>query len=542
MTDVGSHHFVKAGTGTHSVLVPQPSDSEHDPLNWSPKWKFLAMMCSTLVSFSQGMGPLALAPMFGDYIQAFDSNLTNVVQFTGVAILVLGFSNFIWVPIQTCFGRRPVLIASTLICFGSSIWRAKANSYNSFMGACVLNGIGAGPAETAQPTIIADIIFLHDRGKYQTLYFAFYFGSLMVGPIISGPMAQQLGWRSFWWLNTALLGFVAICCIFLFPETKFNRSFMPQNSMVSSSPRMKEGSAEQIDTPAQNHSESSAMDHADPEKTAPVQPQTSGVVEDAGLSHVHTHDDPWLGRGRPSKAQWRFAQPYEGNFFMELFLPWKLFLFPIVEFSSFVVSWTASSFLTLNLTQSQAFANPPYNFTSTKIGFFNFAILIGALIGLFTAGPLSDAIAARLTKRNRGIREPEMRLVAMIPYVILMVLGNVVVAVGYQKAWDWKVIVIIGYTCAGIQVAALPSISSTYSIDSYKPVAGSIFVAITVNKNVWGYGFSKFITPWIIKSGYIPPIMTNMSLILFFCLTGIIFWFYGKTFRKWTRNSKVHSM
>jgi hypothetical protein len=48
------------------------------------------------------------------------------------------------------------------------------------MGACVLNGIGAGPAETAQPTIIADVIFLHDRGKYQTLYFAFYFGSLMV--------------------------------------------------------------------------------------------------------------------------------------------------------------------------------------------------------------------------------------------------------------------------------------------------------------------------------------------------------------------------
>jgi hypothetical protein len=45
-----------------------------------------------------------------------------------------------------------------------------------------LNGIGAGPAETAQPTIIADVIFLHDRGKYQTLYFAFYFGSLMVNP------------------------------------------------------------------------------------------------------------------------------------------------------------------------------------------------------------------------------------------------------------------------------------------------------------------------------------------------------------------------
>lgn len=544
MVDVGTHHFVKSSAGGHSVLVPQPSDDEHDPLNWSPLWKASAIFCSTLVSFSQGMGPLALAPMFGDYIEAFHHDLTDVVQFTGVAILVLGFSNFIWVPIQTCFGRRPVLILSTIICFGSSIWRAKANTYNSFMGACILNGIGAGPAETAQPTIIADVIFLHDRGKYQTLYFAFYFGSLMVGPIISGPMAQNLGWRSFWWLNTALLAFTSICCIFLFPETKFNRSFMPQNSIVSSSPPLKSGSAEQVEeSPAQDGSHTTAVDHADPEKDAPVQAQAPVVAgNDANLSHVHTHKDPWLGRGRPSKAQWRLWQPYEGNFFMELWLPWYLSLFPIVEFSAFVVSWTASSFLTLNLTQSQAFAAPPYNFTSTKIGFFNFAILIGAMIGLFTAGPLSDFVAAKLTKRNRGIREPEMRLLAMVPYVILMIIGNVVVAVGYQHHWDWKVIVIIGYTCAGIQVAALPSISSTYSIDSYKPVAGSIFVAITVNKNVWGYGFSKFITPWIIKSGYIPPIMTNMSLIILWCFTGIIFWFCGKTFRKWTKNSKVHSM
>jgi hypothetical protein len=106
----------------------------------------------------------------------------------------------------------------------------------------------------------------------------------------------------------------------------------------------------------------------------------------------------------------------------------------------------------------------------------------------------------------------------------------------------FQVIVIIGYTCTGIQVAALPAISSTYAIDSYKPVAGSIFVAITVNKNVWGYGFSKFITPWIEKSGYIQPIMTNMALVILWCLTGIIFWYKGKTFRKWTRRSKVHSM
>lgn len=45
------------------------------------------------------------------------------------------------------FGRRPVAILSSLVCLASMIWRAKATTYNSFMGACVLNGLGAGPSE-----------------------------------------------------------------------------------------------------------------------------------------------------------------------------------------------------------------------------------------------------------------------------------------------------------------------------------------------------------------------------------------------------------
>ena len=93
MTDVGSTHFVK-GRGK-TVLVPQPSADPHDPLNWSPLWKILCITSVSWISFTQGYGPLALAPQFPLYIKDFHSNLTDVVQFTGVAILVLGFSNFV---------------------------------------------------------------------------------------------------------------------------------------------------------------------------------------------------------------------------------------------------------------------------------------------------------------------------------------------------------------------------------------------------------------------------------------------------------------
>lgn len=135
-----------------------------------------------------------------------------------------------------------------------------------------------------------------------------------------------------------------------------------------------------------------------------------------------------------------------------------------------------------------------------------------------------------------------MRLIAMIPYVIIMYIGNIVAAIGMERKWPWQVIVVIAFGAAGIQVASIPSIVSTYAVDSYKPVAGPLFVAVTVNKNVWGYGFSKFITPWVEEAGFIPPIMTNGSLVLLWCLFGILFYYKGKTFRRWSRNSSVHKM
>ena len=69
--------------------------------NWNTFWKFSTLTCATCATFVQGMGPLALAPMIPYLIEAFDSNLTDVIQFTGVAILVLGFSNFIWYAVKS---------------------------------------------------------------------------------------------------------------------------------------------------------------------------------------------------------------------------------------------------------------------------------------------------------------------------------------------------------------------------------------------------------------------------------------------------------
>lgn len=101
---------------------------------------------------------------------------------------------------------------------------------------------------------------------------------------------------------------------------------------------------------------------------------------------------------------------------------------------------------------------------------------------------------------------------------------------------------IVGYACAGIQVAALPAIVSTYAIDSYRPMAGMLFVTVTVNKNLWGYGLSNFVPRWVEQDGFLKPIMLNMCLTTLWCACAVVFYIWGKTFRKWTANSKVHDM
>ena len=75
MTDVGNHHFVKKSS---NVLVPQPSADPHDPLNWSPFWKGVAIFAAGGVTFTQSFGPLALTPMFPYLVEEFDCTLPEV--------------------------------------------------------------------------------------------------------------------------------------------------------------------------------------------------------------------------------------------------------------------------------------------------------------------------------------------------------------------------------------------------------------------------------------------------------------------------------
>jgi hypothetical protein len=146
-------------------------------------------------------------------------------------------------------------------------------------------------------------------------------------------------------------------------------------------------------------------------------------------------------------------RPCGPSLFKDFFIHFKIFFFPIVAFGGFSFSLSASVYGYVNFGQSALFSGPPYNFSVLQVGFNKFACFFGAVVGLATVGPFSDWVSIWATKRNGGIREPEMRLPALIPHLLLMVMGEVIASVGADHRWTWEPIVIVGYFFTDLQVS-----------------------------------------------------------------------------------------
>lgn len=86
---------------------------------------------------------------------------------------------------------------------------------------------------------------------------------------------------------------------------------------------------------------------------------------------------------------------------------------------------------------------------------------------------MADNIALRATKRNRGIREPEMRLPACFIAVLLTFFGALISSLTYQAKTHWiGPILGFGVLSAGAQMGA--TLAMAYSLDCHKEVCGQI--------------------------------------------------------------------
>lgn len=336
---------------------------------------------------------------------------------------------------------------------------------------------------------------------------------------MAGSIGAHYGWQSFFWLETALSAFSIVLLALTFPETKYHRH---GNKSGDTTPNVQQenvtqGAIEKLTT------------------------QTDGASQNS--------EEPPIGKGRPSRHQFMPVRKPDSRWKMfvvrDTWTPVKVFFNPIILWAGLMLAGPADLVLFFNMTESAVLAAPPYLFTPPEVGYTNFAFVIGALIGLATAGPFSDWVAARATRKNNGVREAEMRLPALIPYMVPTILSLILGGIGYQRSWGWGHIIVWGYGLAGLSVTTVPTIAIAYAVDSYKPISGEIMVVATVCKNFIGFSYSYWIfdLAHTSKLGWITP-----AMIIFACTIGPalfaipLYYGVGKKIRIWSRNSDVHRM
>ena len=93
----------------------------------------------------------------------------------------------------------------------------------------------------------------------------------------------------------------------------------------------------------------------------------------------------------------------------------------------------------------------------------------GIALNWIVTSLLADNIANWATKKNRGIREPEMRLPACAIAVVLTFFGALIASLTYQAHTHWAgPIVGFGVLSAGAQMGA--TLAMAYSLDCHKEV------------------------------------------------------------------------
>ena len=97
-------------------------------------------------------------------------------------------------------------------------------------------------------------------------------------------------------------------------------------------------------------------------------------------------------------------------------------VFPQVLFSFFAYGLTTSWLIVVGSVLALIFTAPPYNFSVSGVGLISIASLIGAILGAFITGPLADWVVKFMSRRNKGIYEPEFRLVLIS---VSLVLGGI---------------------------------------------------------------------------------------------------------------------
>ncbi|CCX33513.1 major facilitator superfamily domain-containing protein [Pyronema domesticum] len=457
------HRNLKHGTGKNSdvLLVPQPSASPNDPLNW-PLWKRdLTLLVLGLAGATTAILGPAVAPITKIIVDEFHVSYTEVAKWSGWQFWASGIAGLIASAVSRIWGKRSVYLISILLCFAGALWNALATTPGSFAGARFIQGLGLGAFETIVPSSIGDMYFVHERGKRIAFYNLCFLGATYFMPVLGGYISMKHGWRTQFTIMAVFLGVVSVLVFLFVPEHCYNRPAIFDTDTASS---------ENLDELANVQSQGAGSGEQEKKKT---------YIQELAL----------------------FSGRYSNESLLRCILaPFFLFFYPATIWSFLFQGTFITWGIGVSIILAQVFGHPPYNFGPEKLGYMYAAPFVGAVLSYFIAGMFSDYLAKVMSKRNNNIFEPEFRILLVIPVAIFALPGIFAFGVAAEAHKHW----IVPSICYGLLTfGVVMSCTATYSyvLDAHRDISVEMMVSLLLLKNFWAFGSTFFLNNWNARRG-----------------------------------------
>ncbi|KAJ8073505.1 hypothetical protein PM082_011781 [Marasmius tenuissimus] len=454
---------LKLSPDGRKVLWPQPTDSPHDPQNWSNRRKTLQLIIITLAAivpdFDSGIGIASIFQLAREF-NTTPNDINNTTS--NWSIFLLGWGGIFAVILIRRFGRLPILFWSQVLAFGFLVGCTFAPNLRTFtVMRCLTAVFGTAPQVTGL-YVVTDMYPFHLQARKLNIWTMGFILSPFLSPFLCGFMVSRTTWRWAYGFGSIYGAVVCILITLFMEETMYDRHVNP----------IPEPQAEQ----------------------GRLRYRFESLVGITGWK-MTKYRTLW------TEAIW---SPFS--------IVWRPHLLGILIFEAMVFGFSIG----INVTQAVFLEQPPpegFGWSQIAIaggyGTPIVAVIIGEIVGRYN----NDFIMNTSIKRNKGIFYAESRLWACYLAMPLYICGFVLIGASFQKHLNTGAL-IMGWGIAELAVMINTVAAYAYCNDCFPRHKGEISALINLARTLGGFSVAYFQVPWANKNGALQTFGVEAAIVV----------------------------